>query len=85
VRLARTLTVAALAAAGVLAAPGAASATPPCGVDCGTDAPYGVQTTMQQRLHYQTATGTARTSNAFELAIDAVLDQLNDVFGGDDQ
>lgn len=84
-KIRRTLTVAALAAAAVLAAPGVANATPPCGVDCGTDAPYGVQTTMQQRLHYQTATGTAETSNPFELAIDAVLDQLTDVFGGDDQ
>jgi len=91
VRLARPAVVAAATFAALAAAPGVASADQlpdapsfryTCGDDCGTDAPYGINTTMQQRLAYQTASGSAQTSNWFESAVNAMQQQLDDLIGG---
>jgi hypothetical protein len=81
--IARALFTAAATAALLTTGTGAAHAAPAvCGTTCGTDAPYSVQTTMQQKLAGQTATGTAKTQGPIEAALGAMRDQLTTLTGG---
>lgn len=80
---ARALLTATTAAALLATGTGAAHAAPAvCGINCGTDAPYGVQTLMEQKLRGQVATGTAKTQGPIEAALGAMRDQLTTITGG---